>query len=233
VSALRELRRHYGATAWWGAFVMHSEMRHLGGLVEQTYLPILRLVADDPVAIQRDWDAVKAARRRIRRFDSPHARWEITYGNFVRELDWAYRELHARLPEPDFEALVVSTMCERVDAWIGGLKRRLAERNGRSPGPMSAGRASARMMALTSPIVGDVEIRGVEDGALTIYIPECAMHKVVSDTEPQTYACLYGCKASFEAYMGPDDPMTIHFEPNLPAFDCVMRVSVGASTGAS
>jgi hypothetical protein len=228
-----EARRHYGARAWWGAFVMHSEMRHLGGLVEQTYLPILRLVADDAVAIHREWEAVKAARRPIRRLDSPHTRWKTTYANFVRELDWAYRELHARLPEPDFEALVVTTMCERVDAWIGGAKRRLAQRGANRPGPVGMGRPGARMMALTSPIVGEVEIRGVEDGALVVHIPECAMHKVVSDTEPQTFACLYGCKAAFEAYLGPDDPVTIRFEPNLPAFDCVMRVSVGATTGTS
>lgn len=262
---LARLRLHYGAKAWWGALVMRTEMKHLGGMIEQTYMPILRLVADDAAAIQREWEAVKASRRPIRRFASPHTRWKVKYGNFVRELDWAYAELHARLAQPDFEELVVSTMCERVDAWVGGMKRRLAELNERSAAKRSkakakakandkakdtarsgsgrangldrvrnkAGRASARMLALTSPIVGDVEMRGVEDGALAIYIPDCAMHKVVSDTEPQTYACLYGCKAAFEAYMGPNDPMTITFEPNLPAFDCVMRVRLGRSSTAA
>jgi len=258
MTVLARLRLHYGAKAWWGALVMRTEMKHLGGMIEQTYMPILRLVADDAAAIQRDWEAVKASRRPIRRLASPHTRWKVKYGNFVRELDWAYGELHARLAQPDFEELVVSTMCERVDAWVGGMKRRLVELNERSAAKRStnkrstgkarsdcgrangmdrvrnkAGRASARMLALTSPIVGDVEMRGVEDGALAIYIPDCAMHKVVSDTEPQTYACLYGCKAAFEAYMGPNDPMTIKFEPNLPAFDCVMRVRLGRSSTAA
>ena len=93
-------------------------------------------------------------------------------------------------------------------------------------------RMNAKFMAVASPIVGEIEVRGVEDGVVVCYIPDCAMHKVVSDTEPQTYACLYGCKAACEAFMGPDDPMTIHFEPNLPTFDCIMRVGAGRSIPA-
>ena len=62
-----------------------------------------------------------------------------------------------------------------------------------------------------------------------MYIPNCAMHTVVSDTQPQTNACLYGCKAACEAYMA-DGPMTIHFEPNLPAFDCRMWITVRSAS---
>jgi hypothetical protein len=236
VSVVDGVRRHYGLKAWWGALVMRSEMRHLGGIVDQTYLPILRLVADDPEAIAAEWAAVRAQRSPIRRFDSPHTYWRKTYGNFVRELDWAFRELHARLPEPTFEDLVVTTMGERLDAWIGWMKRWMARVDARTPGGLgpqltrpASSRATAMMWAATSPIVGEVDVRGVEDGAVVLVVPECAMHTVVSDTTPQTYACLYGCKAACEAFLGPDDPVSIHFEPNLPALDCVMRVGVGTS----
>lgn len=233
---LQMLRKHYGARAWWAAIAIRSEMRHLGGMIDQTYLPILRLVAEDAKRVEIDWSGVKERRRPIRFFDSPHTRWKKTYGNFVRELEWAYRELHGYLSEPDFEDLVVSTMGYRLDSWIGWTKRLLRRLDARAPGGLGASfdrpevaRMNAKFMAVASPIVGEIEVLGVENGVVVCYIPDCAMHKVVSDTEPQTYACLYGCKAACEAFMGPDDPMTIHFEPNLPAFDCLMRVGAGRS----
>ncbi len=227
------MRRHYGAKAWWGAFVMHSEMRHLAGIVDETYLPILRLVSDDPRQIERDWSAIRSERWKVNWWDSPHERWRKTYGNFVRELEWSYGELRARLSEPDFEDLVVTSMCARLDEWIGWTKAMMKRLDRRAPGGIAAsmGGASAttmnaRAMAMVSPIVGDIEVRGVQAGLIECYIPDCAMHTVVSTERPQTNACLYGCKAACEAFLGPDDVMSIHFEPNLPAFDCIMRVSM-------
>lgn len=228
-----KIRAEYGLKAWWSAYVMRTEMKHLGGIVEQTYLPILRLVCDEADQVDRDWQQVKAARKQVRRWDSPHQRWRKTYGNFVRELEWAYAELKPRLSEPDFEHLVVTTMGERMDEWVGWMKPLLARLDRRTPGGLgaatkgpSAARMNARSMAMVAPIVGDVEVRGVDDGLIECYIPDCAMHTVVSREVPQTNACLYGCKAACEAFLGPDDPMSIHFEPNLPAFDCIMRVSM-------
>lgn len=231
---LEQLREQYGLKAWWASFVIRSEMKHMGGLIEETYLPILRLMYEDPERVERDWAEVKAKRNGITRLDSPNARWKKTYGNFVRELEWAFGELKPRMSEPDFEDLVIYTMCGRLESWVGWMKPMLNRLDRRTPGGIGAAtkgasgaKASARSMAMMAPIVGDIEIRGVEDGVMVCYIPDCAMHKVVSESEPQTNACLYGCKAACEAFMGPDDPMSIHFEPNLPAFDCVMRVSMG------
>lgn len=236
---LEHLRDQYGAGAWWAAFVMRSEMKHLGGIVDETYLPILRLVHEDPDRVESAWESVKAQRNPVRRFDSPRTRWKKTYGNFVRELEWAYGELKSRMAERDFEDLVVYTMCGRMESWVGGMKKWLRRLDSRAPGGLGASmrspsseKMSARSMAMMAPIVGDIEIRGVEDGVTVCYIPDCAMHKVVSETEPQTNACLYGCKAACEAFMGPDDPMSIHFEPNLPAFDCIMRVRIGGGSAA-
>ncbi len=236
---LGRVREQYGLGAWWAAFVMRSEMKHLGGIVEETYLPILRLVYEDPERVEADWRTVKALRNPIRRLDSPRSRWKKTYGNFVRELEWAYGELKPRMAERDFEDLVVHTMCGRMESWVGWMKKMLTRLDGRAPGGLAASmsspssaKVSARSMAMMAPIVGEIEVRGVEDGVTVCYIPDCAMHKVVSETEPQTNACLYGCKAACEAFMGPEVPMSIHFEPNLPAFDCVMRVKMGAGSAA-
>lgn len=234
------LRTHFGLRAWWGALMMHSEMRHLGGIVDETLLPILRLVSDEPDVASTEWAAVVAERRPIHWWSTPYQRWERTYGNFVRELDWAYRELRHHLAAPDFEALVVDAQNARMDAWVGWSKRLLARSRSRRPAPDRpprtggglrplpdgpAKRITEASMAAMWPIVGDIEVLGVEDGVLVCHIPDCAMHKVVSDTEPQTDACLYGCKLACEAFLGPGEPMTLHFEPNLPAFDCTMRVA--------
>ncbi len=231
---LDKLKLHFGLRAWWGAFVMWSEMKHLGGIVDETYLPILRLMYDDPDVVEREWENVKAQRNEIRPWDTPHIRWKKTYGNFVRELDWAYSELRPRMAHADFEDLVVFTMCSRMDSWVGWMKPLL--RRSDQPGSASTGSArsdeisakiSAWSLASMSPIVGEMELTGFDDGVAVFHIPDCAMHTVVSETEPQTDACLYGCKAACEAFMGPEVPVSIHFEPNLPAFDCEMRFAMG------
>lgn len=235
MTVLDRLRWNYGVGAWWGALVVRWEMVHLGGIVEQTYLPILRLVAEDPDAVVADWEEVRGRRLPHRLLDSPRTYWRKTYGNYVREMDWAYRELSARLPEPDFEDLVITTVGGRLDNWIGWAKRALARVPLRAPEELLDGMArpdtsqgSPMVWAITAPIVGPVEVRGVEDGAVVLAIPECALHTVVGEGRAQTYACLYGCKAACEAYLGPDGPMSIHFEPNLPDYDCVMRVRMGS-----
>jgi hypothetical protein len=211
---------------------MHSEMKHLGTLVEQTYLPILRLVHDDPGRVEADFAEVRAQRERVTPWSSPRRRWQVTYGNFVREMDWAFGELEPHLAKPDFEDLVITTVGSRLESWIGWLKPFMARANARTPGGMGAAmekagrRMDTAMVAMTAPIVGEVEVRSSEGGVIELFVPDCAMHTVVSRTQPQTRACLYGCKAACEAFMA-DGPMTIRFEPNLPAFDCRMWLTVG------
>lgn len=240
---LRRLRYEWGLEAMWCAFVMRSEMQHMGTLIEQTYLPILRLIHEDFDRVERGYAGVRARRKRTTMLSSPRRRWTVTYGNFVRELEWACGELKSRLPEPEFEELIVTTMGARLDDWIGWMKPWMERADRRTPGGMGVAmrkagrRMDTAMVAMTAPIVGEVEVVSSEGGVTEMYIPNCAMHTVVSETQPQTNACLYGCKAACEAYMA-DGPMTIHFEPNLPAFDCRMWITVRsagdtADSGAS
>lgn len=228
---MRRLRHEWGLEAIWCAFVMRSEMKHMGNLIEQTYLPVLRLTHEDFDRVERGWAGVRARRKRTQPWSSPRKRWAVTYGNFVRELEWACEELKSRLPEKEFEELIVTTMGSRLDDWIGWMKPMMTRADKRTPGGMGkamkkAGRRmDVALIAMTAPIVGEVEVRGEKDGRIEMYVPDCAMHTVVSRTQPQTNACLYGCKAACEAYMA-DGPMAIEFEPNLPAFDCTMWITV-------
>jgi len=230
---LASLTDEYGPRAVWDDLVMRSQLKRVGGIVEETFLPLLRLLADDPAAVQDGYEAVKARRERLSRFDSPRRSWRKRYGNFVRELEWVLGELRPRMAEPDFHELVTSTIAGRLEGWIGWMKplMELGDRSmpdgmrGVYEGPLS--RKAASVVGLASFLVGPLEIRGVQDGVVETYISRCAMHTVVSETEPQTYACLYGCKAACERLFGSDDVMAFEFEPNLPEFDCVLRITMG------
>lgn len=230
---LDSLQEDYGPRAVWDDLVMRSQLKRVGGIVEETYLPVLRLLADDPATVDREYEEVKAQRRPLSWRDSPRASWRKRYGNFVRELEWVCSELRPRMAEPDFHELITSTIANRLESWIGWMKPLMESGDTGLPGGMKTvyeGPLADRMagvVGLSSFLVGPVEIRCVEDGVIETYIPRCAMHTVVSETEPQTYACLYGCKAACERLFGPDDVMSFHFEPNLPEFDCVLRIRMG------
>lgn len=235
------LRENYGPRAIWDDLVMRSQLKRVGGIVEETYLPILRLLADDPEKVDREYEAVRARRREPSLRDSPRESWKKRYGNFVRELEWVCSELRPRMAEPDFHELVTSTIAGRLESWIGWMKPMMESGEKGLSGGMKEmyegplGKRMAGVVGLSSFLVGPLEIRSVEDGVIETYIPRCAMHTVVSETEPQTYACLYGCKAACERLFGPDDVMAFEFEPNLPEFDCVLRIRMGRrnDTGAT
>ena len=93
---LRRLRYEWGFEAIWSAFVLRSEMQHMGTLIEQTYLPILRLVHEDFDRVERGYAGVRARRKRTSLLSSPRRRWAVTYGNFVRELRVGVRRAGVR-----------------------------------------------------------------------------------------------------------------------------------------
>ena len=77
---------------------------------------------------------------------------------------------------------------------------------------------------LSQFLVGPMDAYIDETGVLMMEIPECAMHKSVSDNEAQELSCLYSCKAACEAVFSKNDAMCFEFEPHLPGFACTLRV---------
>ncbi len=63
-------------------------MSRVEDVIPKTYLPILRLVAEDAAKVDDDYRRVVSLREPLRLLDSPRERWRKRYGRFVRELEW-------------------------------------------------------------------------------------------------------------------------------------------------
>ena len=243
---------HYGPQAIYDFLMVRFMLKRIQAIVPMTYVPILRLLSEDPKKVNEGYRRVLARREPVRLFDSPRTRWRKRYGSHIRELEWVYDELHSILPKREFEDLVVGIMAEGISNWIGFLSPSLergtrggTDREGTKgprPEPGRFARWSARQLErlVTGPVgawmlrtinpsgflVGPVEMRSFANGEMEMFVPECYMHTVVGTGKPQDHACVYGCKGACEQVFGPDSIMTLLFEPHLPELSCTMRAKI-------
>ena len=232
---------HYGPHAWWDWWILKSMLKAVGDAPRNTYFPVLRMLVDDPDALEREYRDLCSKLPRAGRWDSPRRKWEIAYGNFVRELEFVLTGLKPRLSEEDFRLLVVSTVAERLDTWAGFIKPAMRRAGRLIPAPLLRGAPSGQsglqglysgdfgerftwVVQLATFLVGPMNTRLEPDGVLRVDIPRCAMHTVVSDADVQVFSCLYACKAACEAFLGPEEAMQLAFEPNIPEQSCTLRV---------
>ena len=76
-------------------------MGRVSDVIPKTYMPILRLVCDDPDKADADYAAdVVTLREPVRLLDSPREKWRKLYGSYIRELEWVYGELRQHFPTP-------------------------------------------------------------------------------------------------------------------------------------
>lgn len=238
---LTNIREEYGPHAWWDWWVLSSMLNAVGDAPKNTYFPVLRMLVDDPEALDVEYNALRDSLPKIHWRDSPRQKWKKAYGNFVRELEFVLTGLKPKLSEEDFRTLVVNTVAERLESWIGFLKPAMVKAGGIIPGFILQGAPDHSVglqalyegdfkerftwvVQLTTFLVGPMETQIEQGGVLKVEIPRCAMHTVVSDTEPQVFSCLYACKAACEKFLGEDAPMQLTFEPNIPELNCTMRV---------
>ena len=232
---------HYGPRAWWDWWILKPMLKAVGDAPRNTYFPVLRMLVDDPPALEREYQELCRDMPRAGRWDSPRRKWEIAYGNFVRELEFVLTGLKPRLSEADFRTLVVSTVAERLERWAGFIKPVMGRAGGLIPAALLKGAPPDKtglqglyagdfgerftwVVQLATFLVGPMNARLEPGGVLRVDIPRCAMHTVVSDADVQVFSCLYACKAACEAFLGPDDAMQLAFEPNLPEQSCTLRV---------
>lgn len=234
----QSFRYQWGPSAIWDYLVTKSMLKRAGDINEKTLLPVACLIHDADDILER-FASIQAANAIVNWYDSPRVKWEKLYANFVRELEFLLKELKPHLSPEDFDRLVVQTVADRLDGWIGFFKPMMWMVNGKIPkwvtggngktmhdlfvGPLKAP-LSKMVSNMSAFLVGPIEPSLAEDGALEMYIPDCAMHRLVSDEEAQENSCLYACKGACERLFGEGDPMTFVFEPNLPEFDCTLKV---------
>ncbi|MBW2274671.1 MAG: hypothetical protein JRG96_15495, partial [Deltaproteobacteria bacterium] len=206
--------------AWFDFIIIKMMMSKVGDVIPKTYVPILRLVAEDKGKVDDEYARVVDLRERVRLFDSPRDKWRKMYGSYVRELDWVYCELRKYFPKEEYEELVVDIMARNIRGAMSAFLPNLEKmtRTGASPaaagekkeksgagrfvekifaGPI--GRWMFEHMNPMSPIVGPVELNmKPADKKIELFIPVCWMHTAPGDGRTQDEACLQGCKGACE-----------------------------------
>jgi hypothetical protein len=239
--------------AWIDFLVVRTMMKNVADCIPKTYVPILRLVAEDAGKVDDGYAQVLALREPRSIWDSPRDKWRKLYGSYVRELEWVYGELRKYFPKHEYQELVVDIMARTMKDALGTMlptvekgTRSAADRD-RDPNvatkkPNAIGRWFAHqveramvgapgkwLMDNANPmnaIVGPTEMKFLDDGNIEMYIPRCWMHTAPGDGQTQDQTCLWGCKGASERVFGPDSIAPMHFEPHLPDFSCTLTVSL-------
>jgi hypothetical protein len=102
--------RHWNPQAFLDWLLASIVMSRIEDVIPKTYVPILRLVAEDTQKVDDDYRHLVSMRQPVRWLDSPRERWRKRYGSFVRELEWVFGELHSHFPKREYEELVVDIL---------------------------------------------------------------------------------------------------------------------------
>jgi hypothetical protein len=210
-----------------------------------TWVPMLRMLADDPDQVERDYAEIRSRRERIRVWDSPRERWRKHYGNFVRESEWALLELRRYFPREQYEEVVVGTLA--VTARLGSgkeisfLSDRIGEQRER-PSDSAAAEDSLLTRIVTKIIdpgrfagflVGESEMTEMDlaGGTAVMEVPNCAWHTCgdpASLPNPRSLpeeGCLLVCKGLFERLFDGSNGLSMTFDPHLPETSCTVRMT--------
>lgn|GEM_PF-469849 len=240
---------NYGLQAIIDMFMCRRMIAERGSqVVKLTYLPMIRVAADDPDEVMRGFARVHEARERIRIWDSPRERWRKNYGNFVRESEWALLELRKYFTQHQYEEIVVGTGAafahldsqKEIDFMNGGARKAQAKRESRTPGTVDEPGVLRRMLTkVLDPgrfagfLVGESEISEIdpESGTAVMEVPSCAWHTCPDpaslpnpDALPEQ-GCLLICKGIFERVFDGADGIKMEFDPHLPEPSCTIRIS--------
>lgn len=219
-----------------------------GPMVQFTYVPMIRLAAEDPEAVDRAYLDIRSRREKIRLFDSPRERWRKYYGNFVREVEWALLELRKYFPQAQYEEIVVGTGAalarqdsQREIDFMNNLARKArAQREQNAGGSARDSRLKTLALKVFDPgrfaafLVGESEITEMDEqaGTAVMEVPDCAWHTCADRaTLPNPKAlpeqgCLLICKGTFERVFSDPDGVRMEFDPHLPETSCTIRLSM-------
>ncbi len=217
-------------------------------VVKLTYLPMIRIAADDPDQVMRDYAQLHERRERIRFWNSPRERWRKNYGNFVRESEWALLELRKYFTQGQYEEIVVGTGAafarldsqKEIDYMNAGARKAKEKRDSRAPGTVDEPGVVQRMLTkVLDPgrfagfLVGESEVTEIDEasGTAVMEVPNCAWHScpdAASLPNPNALpeqGCLLICKGVFERVFDGADGIKMEFDPHLPEPSCTIRIS--------
>lgn len=238
---------NWGPQAWIDMWMSNSMLvKKAMPIISHTFVPILRL-SGDKEQVDRDYEAIKARREIVKRFESPREKWRKRYGNFVREAEWALLELRKYYSQKQYEEIVIGTsvaLSHETSPEFLKMMNSASEKNKnkktRKPkdgGPQKPGRWSTFLFETFNPahwLTGPATITEFDPGkGLTVMeIPDCAWHRCGRQEDlPNPNAlpeegCLNICKGPFEVlFNGENGGLKMEFEPHLPETSCTVRMS--------
>lgn len=216
-------------------------------IVKMTYLPMIRIAADDPRSVDDAYIRVRDQREPIRLWDSPRERWRKIYGNFVRESEWALLELRKYFTQQQYEEIVVGTGAalaridsqREIDFMNRGARKARAKRESNPAGATEPGAVRQWLLKVFDPnrfagfLVGESEITEMDaaSGRAVMEVPNCAWHtcpdpaSLPNPTALPEQGCLLICKGVFERIFDGSDAIKMEFDPHLPETSCTIRIS--------
>lgn len=219
-----------------------------GPMVQFTFVPMIRLAAEDPESIDRAFLEIRSRREKVRLRDSPRERWRKYYANFVREVEWALLELRTYFPQAQYEEIVIGTGAalarqdsqREIDFMNNAARKSRSKRESAEGGAVRRSRIEPLLLKILDPgrfaafLVGRSEITEMDSqaGTAVMEVPSCAWHTCVDPSSlPNPSAlpeqgCLLICKGIFERVFSDPDGVRMEFDPHLPETSCTIRLSM-------
>ena len=236
--------KSWGFQAFVDLILGRLAMSKLAPLVPHTLVPIIKLCSDDRQAVEKAYQTILAQREPIRFTESPREKWRKTYGNFVREIEWACMELRKYFNKRAYEDLVINATADCLKAAMGpiidGMKESMLKQRdmiGEKQTPWSnfvnkiGGKMTIlffeKIVNITGWLAGDVEVKEVNlrEGLMVMEYTDCLMLRAPRLKNLPEESCLLGCKGSCEKLFE-DGPVRMTLDTRLPETTCEVRMFI-------
>jgi len=234
------LVKDWGPQACWDWLVGMHYFKRIALCVPLTFVPILRLCADDRDRVDALYGSLKALHEPIRWWDSPRERWRKFYGNMIREIEWACTELKKYFNKGAYEDLIVRVGEDYIDEILAPglvfMDRLICM--GKDHGHLVGDRANEwigklvaagfeKVLNISGFLAGDAVVREYDfrNGAMVMEVTDCLYLRAPRTKALPEEGCLLMCKGAcekaFAKYRG-----KMIMEPGLPGTTCEMRYFV-------
>ena len=217
-------------------------LKRLYPLVPLTLVPIIKLCSDNREEVETAYNIIRKQNEVIRFFDSPRERYRKTYGNFVREMEWACSELRRYFNKAAYEDLVINATADYLNSVLGsvislmiksmlfgkelfeGKQSRLADLINKLMSKMTC-ISFEHVINITGWLAGDVEIKEYDfrECSMVMEFKDCLMLRAPRLKNLPEECCLLGCKGGCEKVFE-NLPLKMTLEPRLPETSCEIRM---------
>jgi hypothetical protein len=192
----RSLYQHWGHQAILTYLMGKAAIKKVYPIVTHTFLPILKLCADNRKDVEDAFRKVQELNEKIRFFDSPYEKYRKLYGNYVREVEWCCVQLRRYFTKRAYEDFIIDTTYSYNKEVVGNYSDLLKNLMVMGRTRESVRKESGRMLAyinsisprfldfifkhLFNPVfwmVGDVEFQeyNFRTGEMVLFAKDCLM----------------------------------------------------------